>query len=208
MSFKWGLKAIKSSEFKVLRPLDTNDPYEMMGACCGRFSPAVESALLEDMRLKWMIEVATHGGAPGFPKLSEVEQRVKNYKYFLDKLLMERKTQQVLHRILCFVDLDKINDSSDQLMWGHYGDGGRGVRIWFDADKLNLPYGKVCPVSYSANRPLMDLSKLKTYEIGVLWADYLKKCFLRNRWLGLMRLNNVCWCRIERPVKLYTRAGM
>jgi len=175
MSFKWGLESAKSGAFKVLRPLDTNDPYEMMGSCCGKFAPEVEVSLLEDMRVKWMIEAVSYGELPGFPRLSEVEQRVRNYKYFLDKILMERETQQLLHRILCFVDLDKSNDLSDQLMWGHYGNGGRGVRIWFDADKLDLPYGKVYPVSYSEKRPLMDLGKLKSHEIDASWNDYLKK---------------------------------
>lgn len=175
MSFAWGLEAIKSGAFKVLRPLDTNDPYEMMGACCGKFAPEVESSLLKDMRLKWIIEGMSHGSMPGFSRLSEVEERVKNYKYFLNKILMERKTQQLLHRILCFVDLDKINEWSDQLMWAHYGEGGRGVRIWFDVEKLDLSYGKVYPVSYSDKRPLIDLGKLKSYKIDTSWQPYLKK---------------------------------
>ena len=175
MSFKWGLEAIKSGAFKVLRPLDTNDPYEMMGACCGKFAPEVESSFLENMCQKWMVEAMRHGDSPRFPRLSDVKERVNNYKYFLDKLLMERQTQQLLHRILCFVDLDKINDLSDQLLWGHYGDGGRGVRIWFDAGKLDLAYGKVYPVSYGDKRPLLDLGKLKSHEIDASWRGFLKE---------------------------------
>ena len=175
MSLNWGLEAIKSGAFKVLRPLDTNDPYEMMGACCGEFAPEVESSFRKAMHMKWMIEFARYGYRPGFPSWGEVEQRVKNYKYFLNKLMLERKTQQLLHRILCFVDLDKINDLSDQLMWGHYGNGGRGVRIWFDADKLDLAYGKVYPVSYSNKRPLVDLGRLKSHEIDASWQGYLRE---------------------------------
>ena len=174
MSFERGLEAVKTGVFKILRPLDTNDPYEMMGACKGKFSPEVQKTLLEDMRARWDKEYSKYGTRPDFPSLEDAERRVENSNYWFSKVVLDRATQQALHRILCFVDASKITDVADQLMWGHYAHGGRGIRIWFDGDKLDLPYAKVYPVAYRDKRPSIDLSTLKSYIVDDSWSDYLR----------------------------------
>ena len=41
MGLEYGLESIESGEFKLLRPLEANDPYEMMGAVSGCLSDVV-----------------------------------------------------------------------------------------------------------------------------------------------------------------------
>lgn len=54
MGLEYGLKSIESGEFKLLRPLEANDPYEMMGAVSGCLSDAAFKELLEDMKYEFI----------------------------------------------------------------------------------------------------------------------------------------------------------
>ncbi len=173
MSFKRGVESLQNRLFKVLRPLDANDPYEMMGACRGNLKEEVMAQMLSDMRRKWESGKSQGSQYPQYPKWEDVERRVRDHKAYFRKVIMERQTQQCMGRIISFVDASKVNDITDQLMWAHYGEGGNGMRIWFDGARLVTGYSQIFPVKYSIQRPCIDLGSLKTHEINEDWTTFL-----------------------------------
>ena len=130
MSLKWGMEAVKTGWFKVLRPLDTNDPYEMMGACYGQVQNDVRQKMLEDMRRQWEDACRQPDSNLEIPPWEEVARRVANCEECFRRLLMDRETQQSMNRMLCFTNPENLTNDADQLMWGHYAGGGSGIRIW------------------------------------------------------------------------------
>ena len=173
MPLEYGLKSVMSGEFKLLRPLDANDPYEMMGAVKGELKPEVESRLLDDMRYKWVTERMKIGVREKCPNnFQEVEMRVKNYKNIWRKTIMERGVQQE-NQVLSFADAFEIDGTSDQLLWGHYAEGGRGVRIWFDSELFPVELSIIKPIQYSPYRPYFDLGELSDYRDTEVMKDYL-----------------------------------
>lgn len=175
MSLKWGPESLKSGLFKVLRPLDANDPYEMMGACCGKLRQEVESRMLADMREKWERSRLDNSYTQDW---SEVENRVRDHRSYFRAAIMERQTQHSLNRTMSFVDANKVDTVTDQLMWAHYGEGGSGIRVWFDSNKLKSQYSEFYLVKYDDRRPCIDLGTLDNYEIDDAWGDFLKEVLI------------------------------
>ena len=171
-NFKWGMDSLKSGLFKVLRPLDANDPYEMMGACSGKLRQDVEERMLADMHRKWKQSRIVN---PLTPDWDDVACRVRNHASYFMTVIMERRTQQSLNRIMSLVDAHEVDAVTDQLMWAHYGEKGAGVRIWLDSLKLVTQYSQFFTVKYDNMRPCIDLGSLDTYEINEAWNPFLEK---------------------------------
>lgn len=178
MSLKWGIESVKTGWFKILRPLDTNDPYEMMGACYGRVRDDVRQKMLEDMYSKWKYACEHPNPKLGVPLWEDVARRIENCEVWFRKIIMDRETQQRLSRILCFMDPSNLTNNADQLMWGHYAEGGRGIRIWFDSDKIKSPHRQFFRVEYRDERPAKNLAELRSYEINEEWIEFLKQVIL------------------------------
>lgn len=172
MNRKWGHESIISGLFKVLRPLDANDPYEMMGACRGKLRLDVEGRMLNDMHEKWEQCRAVD---PSTLDWHEVERRIRNHESYFRHTIMERLTQQSLNRTMSFVDADKVDAITDQLMWAHYGENGSGFRIWFDSTKLITRHSQIFPVKYDNMRPCINLGTLDNYEIDDAWKPFLRE---------------------------------
>lgn len=181
MNRKWGHESIISGLFKVLRPLDANDPYEMMGACRGKLRLDVERRMLNDMHEKWEQCRAVD---PSTPDWHEVERRIRNHESYFRHTIMERLTQQSLNRTMSFVDADKVDAITDQLMWAHYGENGSGFRIWFDSTKLITRHSQIFPVKYDNMRPCINLGVLDNYEVDEAWKPFLEDVILTksNAW--------------------------
>jgi len=83
-----------------------------------------------------------------------------------------------IQQILCFSNPATVND--DILMWSHYADKWKGVRLGFDllfenhrpvTYVVTSPYS-LSPISYSKTRPIIDLAKIEEIE-----GDPLYNCF-------------------------------
>lgn len=172
MDFKWGMESLKSGMFKVLRPLDANDPYEMMGACRGSLRQEVEEQMLVNMHKKW---VQSRLMNPSTPDWEDVERRIRDHASYFRTAIMERQPQQSLNRTISFVDACKVDAVTDQLMWAHYGEKGAGFRIWLDSLKLITQYSHIFTVKYDNRRPCINLETLDNYEIDDAWEPFLEK---------------------------------
>ena len=173
MSLEWGVEAIKSGMFKLLRPLNANDPYEMMGACTGRLRPEAKAALLDDMKYAWIKARMPMSGKVIDYTVSEVCARVENNSYFFQMMLMSRELQQKLNAMLCFSDAQQIDETADQLMWSHYAGGGTGIRIWFESDSFHERLPPVLKVRYQEKRPAINLGELESYNDVNVWGKFL-----------------------------------
>lgn len=177
MGLEYGLKTVESGAFKLLRPLDANDPYEMMGATVGRLSDAAQKELCDDMRYEWARAPLEMGMRP-VPPIEEVLERVANSAHHFRRIIMDRMIQQSGMQILCFVDAESAKGVSDQLMWAHYAGGGRGIRVWIDSDMLPTQYPRIFKVNYRERRPTIDLATLKSYKDMEKWGSFYQQVWL------------------------------
>jgi len=176
---EYGLMNVKNGELKLSRPLDVNDPYEMMGTCVGRFSKEARRELCEDMTYKWTQETMAPSGRGCVRPLNEVKYDALNYGDTVFKnLIVERRVVQELERIVCFINPRELEEHSDQLMWAHYGDGGAGVRVWFDTDKFSDKHPPVFPVVYKDKRPVLDLGKCEHWMDEKAYGEFARATML------------------------------
>lgn len=173
MSLEWGIKAVKTGMFKLLRPLNANDPYEMMGSCVGQLRPEVKTALLNDMKYEWAKAGLPLSGKLVKSPISDVIERVENNHFFFQMMLMSREVQQKSNAMLCFIDAEQIDATADQLMWGHYAGGGTGIRIWFESDSFQAGLPPLINVRYQEQRPKIDLGELESYHDPKVWGKFL-----------------------------------
>ena len=177
MGLEFGLQSVQTGMFKLLRPLDANDPYEMMGATVGQLSDAAQGELCDDMRYEWAKAPLGVGGR-SVPSIEAVLERVANSGYYFKQIIMDRMIQQSGMQILCFADAKSANGVSDQLMWAHYAGGGRGIRVWIDSDKLPSKYPQIFKVNYQERRPTIDLATLQSYKDMSKWGPFYQQVWL------------------------------
>lgn len=71
-------------------------------------------------------------------------------------------------RIICFCDPDKIKyDGDDILLWSHYGDKHKGVRIFFETDEIEIISRNLFRVVYSFDRASIDITDLREFNKSV-----------------------------------------
>jgi hypothetical protein len=114
---------------------------------------------------------------------------------------LERASQTM--RIICFCDPKEIKDGDDILLWSHYGDKHKGVRIFFETDDIKIFSTSLFQVVYSPERACIDITDPNTsafnknvedayrntfktknksweYEKEVRWIIDLKECHQEN----------------------------
>jgi len=112
---------------------------------------------------------------------------------------LERASQTL--RIICFCDPDEIKEGDDILLWSHYGDKHKGIRIFFETDEIKILSANIFRVVYSLDRASIDITDLselnkrvedayrtvfKTknkswgYEQEVRWIINLQECSQDN----------------------------
>lgn len=163
MDFKYGLKSVMESRFKIASPFSLNDPFEMLGAVTGALSVDVKQQLLERLRHQW--ETAPDVSNDGFEKQSweQVVSAVENDSTeCLRRIILYRQSQEERSRVLCFSKYQYDWDDRELLLWSHYADGGRGVRVLIDLDKDEKSY-HIGSVIYTNRRPILDLSRFKSW---------------------------------------------
>lgn len=197
MNLDYGPDSVKTGLFKLMRPLDANDPYEMMGGCKGELTPCVQKQLEDYLRYVWLRESCTRFNTLTIPTLEEVLFRARyQAKAYLRKVIMERHTQENLNRILCFSEADLINSESDQLLWGHYAKGGSGIRIWIDTEKSDSLLPPLIKISYSDLRPIFDLSSLTQYPDDDAMGEFC---------MSLIKTKSSAWS-YEHEIRMFVSA--
>lgn len=144
---------ISSGEVPALRSY-IHDNYDRLKVECIRrmnsFSPETQKILTEDTIYKWYLESGT--------RPDEVREIEKFDKQFF---------------MMCLVKERGLKADADTLMWSHYADNGRGLRITFDFPPRGRFYiMKV--VDYVENVPCFDVSSFDVWMQGELFGNYIE----------------------------------
>jgi len=167
MDLHWGIDSLLSGWFKVSSPQDFNDPFECQGNVCG--TPPRES--LRNF-CRGLVRPA---------HVNEEDVLDKVHRDFLCKFAHELRTRKPLgdrFRVLCMSSAEETTPDAETLMWGHYADGGKGVRIVIDTDLCLSDAWAIQPVTYARNAelPLYDLSQLKDFPRDSSLVEFYARC--------------------------------
>lgn len=156
MSYERFLQSIKPTGvyLKVSRPAEFNDPYDCTGIAVGELA----------QRLK--------------------DEYGKCFRQFLNPVELDlctkinsRRLFDDMYRILSLCDLKVVGSAEEMLMWSHYAEHARGVRIGIEIDENRY---KLSSVKYEELLPQLDMTKItewKIYDDPEL-ARFLKACLL------------------------------
>lgn len=153
---------------KASRPSEFNDPYEGKGVIKGEPSIGFAREWVDTFSLWSIIKIPKD-------RVSVIKSAcIGNVKGqfewadFFDDLI----------RIVSFSSTTITEQiGSDLLMWSHYADSGRGIRLTLDLDENKFPLKDAI---YEASRPVLDLSKVAHCDVqrDNVFADYLGKCIV------------------------------
>lgn len=156
MSYERFVQSVKSSGIylKVSRPCEFNDPYDCTGLVSGAMSQQLKDTY--EQYFKQMLR----------PKERDFTTKVNGQRFFDD-----------MYRILSLSDCAVNGTSEEMLMWSHYADFARGVRIGIEIDTSRY---KVGVVEYKELLPQLDLNKVSEWEIfdDSELRRFLKECLL------------------------------
>jgi hypothetical protein len=204
------LDIIKNRRLLATDPITFNDPFEIYPGITGKpDKDKTLSYLHNDLlpRLSSAIKEGLTDFSGRFVLRDDdtiskiVEQNMKpGLKREIENGL-ERASQTM--RIICFCDPKEIKDGDDILLWSHYGDKHKGVRIFFETDDIKILSTNLFQVVYSLERACIDITDLSTsafnknvedayrntfktknksweYEKEVRWIINLKECRQEN----------------------------
>lgn len=233
------LDIIRNRRLLATNPITFNDPFEINPGIVGK--PDKDKILRyfhNDLlpRLSSAVRVALPDFNGEFV-LTDDDAVSKKVERDLKASLMaeiekglDRASQSL--RIICFCNPNKIkNEGDDILLWSHYGDKHRGVRIFFETDDIKILSTNLFPVSYSFERVSIDITDpgevtkraeeayrtiLRTknksweYEQEVRWIINLEECTQDDRSYiplepkAVRRIDFGCKCESEKIIPLLT----
>lgn len=188
------LDIIKKLRLLVTDPITFNDPFEIYPGITGnpdkdktlqylnndllpKLSSAIKKALPGlngEYRLR-------HTYTDAFWRRLE-----QDFKPALKKEIekgLERASQSI--GIICFCDPDRLKYNGDDiLLWSHYGDKHKGVRIFFETDDIKVRSINLFTVNYSFERAFIDITDLNT-------SVFNKK--VENAYRATFRTKNKSW---------------
>ena len=179
MSYETFKKAIDGDCLcvRAARPSEFNDPFDCTGGVYGTPTLQLVASFFNarrDMQMCFEGKFAT-----GLLGANRDEAARKEVRTILWKMFQDRNFIGQGFRIACFSNADVIKPAEELLMWSHYGDKGRGVRICVEVDDSNI---ELVDVEYDPSAPCMDLADI--HSIDEL-APFIEKCIRtkQRQWL-------------------------
>lgn len=161
MSYNRFIESIRPEgvRLKVSRPCEFNDPFDCMGVARGE--PTRE--LCEEILMRKLFSTANVSEQCVQPIL----HRQLYYRHIFDNV----------YRIFSASDSKIQGSCSEMLMWAHYGDNSKGVRIAIEVDTTKI---KCKRVHYKNSLPCLNLSSVKSFEVGKdeVLRKFLADCLL------------------------------
>jgi hypothetical protein len=233
------LDIIKYQRLSATDPTTFNDPFEMYPGIVGK--PDKDKTLRylhNDLlpRLSSSIKAALpdfNGGLVPRDDDTVFKKIEQNMKPGLKREVengLERAAQTI--RIICFCDPTEIKDGDDILLWSHYGDKHKGVRIFFETDDIKILSKNLFQVVYSLERACIDITDPSTsifnknvedayrntfktknksweYEKEVRWIINLQECIQKDGCSyiplspkAIRRIDFGCKCESEKVIPL------
>lgn len=162
MKSHW-LETLRDGCFKMSKISNFNDPFDGRGRCVGRLRKDVVKRFIQE----------TNSEVNGVLKLTELMSGAKSSNEILERIaeqytagfyksVQDRSMFNIITYVLCFSSCHN-NDPAQRLMWAHYANGYRGVRIGVKLDDPNFPL-YLDSVKYCSERPVLNLSKVEALE--------------------------------------------
>jgi hypothetical protein len=206
------LDIIRNQRLLATDPATLNDPFEMYPGIIGTLDKDKTFRYLHDDLLPRFLP-ATKKALPD----SSGELVLKDDSQFLNKLEqafkanLQKEIEKGLERIsqtlrvICFCDPNGIKyEGDDILLWSHYGDKHKGVRIFFETDDVKIRSTNLFHVVYSFERGSIDITDLSAtafdknvegayrntlrtknksweYEQEVRWIINLEECWQESK---------------------------
>ena len=238
------LDIINNQRLLATDPTTFNDPFEMYPGIIGK--PDKDKTLrylLNDFLTR--LSSATKVAEPDFKGefvlrdedafSKKVEQNMKPGLEREVKNGLERASQTM--RMICFCDPKEIKDGDDILLWSHYGDKHKGVRIFFETDDIKILSTNLFQVVYSLERACIDITDLSAstfnknvedaylntfktknksweYEKEIRWIINLQECiqedgrsYIPLSPKAIRRIDLGCKCKSEKVIPLLKEYG-
>jgi len=168
-----GIDVLRNCRLRITNPLTFNDPFEFSSYIDGSISFSdFKRYYKHPINIdRWYYIYKDLVGAKNkdeFKKMIRNKDKkmvynnfnnsiVKNMNKELDRL---RLNFSKTCRILCFSDPNLIEPYEEILMWAHYSDSHKGLKIHFDADKFKLRSVGPHKVTYQKERTRLDSTKI------------------------------------------------
>jgi hypothetical protein len=136
MDFYNGIILLHDKKMRLSNPIFFNDPFDC------RVS-------VDDNDNLWKLDMRARNGAFGY----RVPSKALEYNALIEGCVQNKDREQLKdYRMLCFSG--EVNQYQDVLMWGHYGDSHKGIKITFNEVFYNFikENYKFKPICYSNNR--------------------------------------------------------
>jgi len=183
------LETLRDRRFKLAKPSDLNDPFD----CAGAFTGILPKKVRREKAVKYLKSpycdisstlTRVERRKEERRQMKDIERRYsEHYSTRANEILRSKSGVDQSIRMLCAsltgIDSDgksADNDSSEILMWSHYADCHKGLRIGIDTSALPSDLNiKGCQVQYSNERPVYDLSQGEDYASTPFAADLIRR---------------------------------
>lgn len=177
MDFKYGTQSVLEGRFKWAHPNELNDAYEFRGRSVGMFSAKVREEIRKYALSLWKKSPLISPSGQSKRPVQDVNRAVDvEAGEIFNGILMYRRAIGGKMLILCGSDATFYDPNIEQLMWAHYGDRGRGVRVLLNlksADRADLD---VHFIIYKEEMPVVDLSLFKKWMDMDFLIPFFKQC--------------------------------
>lgn len=130
MAFDWGVKSVMDGWFRLSRHYDFNDPLDCSAIMIGDLSEEIKKSL----------------GIDGAERLAEAIRDSNYIKKYL--------------RFFCVSEVRTAHLEIENLMWSHYADKARGIRVLLDFNDSWIDENMLTPVEYGTSLPIALLPTL------------------------------------------------
>ena len=160
------MDTLQDGRLKVSHPQEFNDPYDCLGACVGQYPISTLKEYFLDHRS--VVYATTVTAAKEYNKTIEeaadmlAQINVRGMSINMAKMITNRDSVKDIRFILCFSGAQE-NDSGHSLMWSHYANKCKGVRLGFDFGGPEFEM-YMNAVRYSCERATLNLSLIKDFE--------------------------------------------
>ncbi len=157
------LDILNNQRLRATDPTIFNDPFEMYPGIIGepdkdKTLQYINYDLLKRLTSAAKTAIPTFNGK--YVLNNDFWEKIqRNFKPGLKEEIdkgLERASQTL--RIISFCDPNKIKEGDDILLWSHYGDKHKGVRMFLETDDIKIQSTNLFRVDYSLERACVNIT--------------------------------------------------
>jgi len=191
MSFERGIEVLNTGRFRLSPIGYFNDPFDGYGVAIGsmsdescwyfvkRFRKELQRMFIEAVEVETTLSPKALIGATDEQYVDLVQETLKKpwQSYFTIEAIRDWICAPRF-QLMCLSSVDNYMASKDILMWSHYADSCKGIRFEIEITEADiLPGFSFREMRYCKDRPLLDLSKVRTWdEDDAEFKRYVKDC--------------------------------